>query len=148
MKRIVPLFHVANLTTSLAFYRDLLGFNVTYTMAGDDGELVHAGLQHGDVNMMLSVESGEGDSSRLPVSRRSGIVTYLTVDDGQDLDAFYNRVKAAGARVVSEPTDQFYGEREWAVIDPDGHQLIFGKPIPGFQVESLAENEAFVFATD
>ena len=46
-----------------------------------------------------------------------------------DVDAHYARVKAAGARIEREPTDQPYGLREYGVRDLEGHRWWFSTPL-------------------
>ena len=46
-----------------------------------------------------------------------------------DVDAHFAKVKAApGATILSSPTDQPYGQREYGVRDPDGHSWWFATP--------------------
>jgi uncharacterized glyoxalase superfamily protein PhnB len=47
------------------------------------------------------------------------------------IDDLYASAKAAGARFLLEPEDQFYGLREFQVKDCDGRVLTFGSPIGG-----------------
>jgi catechol 2,3-dioxygenase-like lactoylglutathione lyase family enzyme len=54
----------------------------------------------------------------------SGPLAYLSVDD---VDAVYKEAKAAGMKPLSEPQDSEFGNREFAVRDPDGNQLVFFK---------------------
>ena len=50
--------------------------------------------------------------------------TYaMLVLSTDDLDAAFARVKAAGAEVVQEPTDQPYGLRDCAIRDPAGTMI-------------------------
>jgi uncharacterized glyoxalase superfamily protein PhnB len=46
-----------------------------------------------------------------------------------DVDAHYARVKAAGAQVEREPTDQPYGLREYGVRDLEDHRWWFSSPL-------------------
>jgi uncharacterized glyoxalase superfamily protein PhnB len=43
----------------------------------------------------------------------------------RDLDAHCERARAAGGRIVAEPSDQFYGDRTYRVADLEGHQWTF-----------------------
>ncbi|MFC9894446.1 VOC family protein [Nocardia sp. NPDC127579] len=45
-----------------------------------------------------------------------------------DLDATFERISAAGAEVLQEPTDQFYGVRDCAFRDPSGNMVRFSQP--------------------
>ena len=49
-------------------------------------------------------------------------LTYVYVDD---VDAHYERSKAAGAHIERELADQFYGDRSYAAHDPEGHEWSF-----------------------
>jgi PhnB protein len=48
----------------------------------------------------------------------TGSQVHVYVDD---VDAHYAQAKAAGATIVSEPTDQEYGDRRYDARDPEGH---------------------------
>ena len=52
-----------------------------------------------------------------------GKSTYVAVDD---TDAVYARAKAAGARILEEPTDRDYGSRDFICADPEGNVWSFG----------------------
>jgi uncharacterized glyoxalase superfamily protein PhnB len=45
-----------------------------------------------------------------------------------DVDAHYEQAKAAGGEIISEPTDQDYGQREYGVRDPEGHRWWMATP--------------------
>jgi uncharacterized glyoxalase superfamily protein PhnB len=42
-----------------------------------------------------------------------------------DIDAHCERARAAGARIVVEPADQFYGDRVYRCVDAEGHHWTF-----------------------
>jgi uncharacterized glyoxalase superfamily protein PhnB len=58
---------------------------------------------------------------------------YLYVED---VDATYQRALQAGATSVSEPKDQFYGDRSGAVQDSSGNQWWIGT-----HIEDVSEEE-------
>ncbi|WP_321916068.1 MULTISPECIES: VOC family protein [unclassified Paraburkholderia] len=47
-----------------------------------------------------------------------------------DVDAFYARALAAGAKPEFAPRDAPWGERYFHLVDPDGHELSFARPLP------------------
>jgi uncharacterized glyoxalase superfamily protein PhnB len=53
----------------------------------------------------------------------SGLVVHV-----DDVDQHYERARAAGADVDTEPTDRPYGQREYGVRDPEGHRWWFATP--------------------
>jgi uncharacterized glyoxalase superfamily protein PhnB len=46
-----------------------------------------------------------------------------------DVDAHCERARAAGAVIVREPADQFYGDRVYSAMDPQGHVWTFNRPV-------------------
>jgi uncharacterized glyoxalase superfamily protein PhnB len=54
----------------------------------------------------------------------------------EDVDAHFEHAKASGATILSEPDDQPWGLRVYAVLDPEGHQWEFVKPVKDLQPEA------------
>ena len=69
------------------------------------------------------------DWTRSPASV-GGINTQSThVNLASDLDAHCERARAAGATIVAEPEDQFYGDRTYRAADPEGHVWTFSQHV-------------------
>ncbi len=47
-----------------------------------------------------------------------------------DVDRFYDRVRAQGLAPEAPPRDAEWGERYFHLLDPDGHELSFAQPLP------------------
>jgi uncharacterized glyoxalase superfamily protein PhnB len=60
---------------------------------------------------------------------RPGEVTHSVIVRVADATAHYERAKAQGARIVMEPTDFEYGERQYTAEDPAGHQWTFSETL-------------------
>jgi len=60
---------------------------------------------------------------------RPGEVTHSVVVRVDDANAHCERAKAHGARIVTEPTDFEYGERQYTAEDPAGHQWTFSETL-------------------
>jgi catechol 2,3-dioxygenase-like lactoylglutathione lyase family enzyme len=113
---------------SLAFYRDVLGFEVL----GDVGYeamrwiTVRPPGQTGAAIVLEppAADPGVTDDERRVISEMMAKGTYsgvlLATDD---LDAAFERVEAANAEVVQEPMDQDWGVRDFAVRDPSGNLI-------------------------
>ena len=52
-----------------------------------------------------------------------------------DVDALYDRALAAGYQPTTEPRDAEWGERFFHLIDPDGHELSFARPLVPISVQ-------------
>jgi uncharacterized glyoxalase superfamily protein PhnB len=80
-------------------------------------------LQIGDHRAQLVYEDGaviviEGDAAP----------SYLLVRV-EDADSHRARAESAGAKILSEPTDWPYGERQYSAEDPGGHVWTFSESI-------------------
>jgi uncharacterized glyoxalase superfamily protein PhnB len=92
----------------------------------DDGTVVHGEVRNGDAPIWLHRVTAESamDSPRHAATSQGGLSVRVP-----DVDAHYERVKAAGAQVESEPADQPYGLREYGVRDPENHRWWFATPL-------------------
>jgi uncharacterized glyoxalase superfamily protein PhnB len=71
------------------------------------------------------VTSGASGERRGP-----GEVTHSVMVRVDDATAHCERAKAQGARIVMEPTDFEYGERQYTAEDPAGHQWTSSETSP------------------
>ncbi len=108
---------------------DVFGFEKHAVHEDGQGGVAHAELRFGSGMIMLG--SGKDSGSPLgqafrpqgEVSPLRALAIYLAVDD---VDARYERAKAAGAEILMEPTDQDYGSRDFVCKDPEGNIWCFG----------------------
>lgn len=122
--RVAPVLVVRDVGTSIAYWRDRMGFEVESTFKDPP---VMAFLERGGVQFMLQ-GNGEGPVPGANRGYMAGVWdAHVWVDDA---DALHADMKARGA-VVSDPCDTFYGNREFEVTDPDGYIIAFGSPIRG-----------------
>ncbi len=121
-QRIIPYLSYADAPAALDFLSKAFGFQERMRMAAPDGRLMHAELGYqGNVVMLASVFEDMGLASPRDLPARHGLVVCYV----DDVDAHCAQAKAAGAKVVAEPEDQFYGDRTYRVEDPEGHQWAF-----------------------
>ena len=62
-------------------------------------------------------------------------ISAVTGHPRHDVDALYDRALAAGYLPATVPRDAEWGERFFHLIDPDGHELSFARPLPPFSVQ-------------
>jgi len=106
-----------DLQTSLAWYRDVLGF----TMAEEyknEGVVMGVRLSAGSVQLMLGQDDFAKGRDR---QKGAGLRIFCTTD--QDVDQLAAAIKARGGQLTHEPTDQPWGLRDFAVVDPDGFNI-------------------------
>jgi uncharacterized glyoxalase superfamily protein PhnB len=92
---------------------------------GADGKINHAAMQLGDDYVMMGYP---GPSYRNP--KRLGHVTQNLYVDIKGVDAHCEKARKAGARIIEEPEDTFYGARRYGAEDPEGHLWYFAQAIP------------------
>lgn len=106
-------FVVSDIAASLAYYRDVLGFEVTFEYGQPPS---YACLCRDAVGLHLLAAAA---TKRLP--GQGGLCVFV-----RDVDEIYAEVSARGAKPLNRPEDRDYGMRDFDVVDADGNQLTFG----------------------
>ncbi|MBB5056127.1 putative glyoxalase superfamily protein PhnB [Granulicella aggregans] len=124
----VPLLVVFDVPTAVAFYRDVIGFEVVNTSkpfsdAKDD--FGWAMLRLGEVKLMLNNAYENNVRPALPEALRviwhKDVILYFACPD---VDGAYEYLRMRGV-VVKEPSIAYYGMKQLNVTDPDGYRLCF-----------------------
>lgn len=118
---------------ALAFYRDVLGFEVRLDVGYGGMRWITVGPPgQPDTSVVLSpvdAHPGITDEERRTIHEMMAKGTYgLIVLATDDVDGTFDRVQAGGAEVVQEPTDQPYGVRDCAFRDPAGNMVRIQTP--------------------
>jgi PhnB protein len=103
---------------AIEFYKDALGAEERMRMEAPGGKIGHAELQIGDSLVMIS-DAFPGSTTRPP--RELGGTTAGAFLYVKDVDALTKQATDAGATVVSEVQDMFWGDRFGTIKDPFGH---------------------------
>ena len=119
MPIITPYLSVRDGMAALAFYEKAFGFKRRFEMKSPEGRLRHGEVEHGNGVIMVGEPCPE-IGYRAPADvGGSPVALYVYVPN---VDAAAQAAKAAGATIVSEPKDQFYGDRTCELVDPEGHR--------------------------
>jgi uncharacterized glyoxalase superfamily protein PhnB len=113
---------------SLAFYRDLLGFEVRTDVGYGGRRWITVGPpdQPGTSIVLYPPAATPGitDDERRTIAEMMAKGSYaIIVLATKDLDGTFERLQAGGAEVVQEPTEQPYGIRDCAFRDPAGSMI-------------------------
>ncbi|SFW89657.1 VOC family protein [Amycolatopsis australiensis] len=113
---------------SLAFYRDLLGFEVRQNVKYGEMSWITVGPPNQpDTAIVLTpvaATPGITDDERRTISEMMAKGTYAGINLAtKDLDALFAKLEAGNAEVVQEPTEQPYGVRDCSFRDPAGNLL-------------------------
>jgi uncharacterized glyoxalase superfamily protein PhnB len=122
--RVSPYLLYEDVDAAVDWLTSAFGFTETARMPGQDGKAVHAELRHGDGLVMIG---NPGPGYRNP--DHLGGATQLVYIYVADVDAHCQRARAAGASILREPADQFYGDRTYGAQDPEGHQWSFAQHV-------------------
>lgn len=135
---ITPYLYYEDVDGALKFLSKAFGFRkYGQTMLGPDGKLNHAAMKLGDDVIMMG-----GPGSKYKNPKRLGQATqslYVNVDN---VDKHFERARKAGATILEEPEDKFYGARSYGAEDPEGHQWYFAQEIKKHALKKRAARQS------
>ena len=113
---------------SLAFYRDILGFEVRNDVAYGGMRWITVGpAGQPGTSIVLAppgVAPGVTEDERRTIVEMMAKGTYaMILLATKDLDGLFERLQAGDAEIVQEPTEQPYGVRDCAIRDPAGTMI-------------------------
>lgn len=125
MPRITPHIFYDDVGAALDWLVKAFGFEVRLRMTDKSGGVVHGELELADSLIMLGL-TAENEAWVSPQTHGGHVSQrlYIFVDD---IDAHYERALSAGAKIIREPADQFWGDRVYECIDPEGHRWKFAQ---------------------
>jgi uncharacterized glyoxalase superfamily protein PhnB len=109
---------------AIEFATRAFGFREVDRTTGGAGGL-HAELEVPSEGGRIYLGQPPGDF-RNPATVGTTSSVYVLV---HDVDAHYERAKAAGATIIEEPIDLPFGHRRYGCTDPQGHEWFFAQPI-------------------
>jgi uncharacterized glyoxalase superfamily protein PhnB len=125
---VTPNLLVRDVAKSLSFYRDVLGFTIKESVPPAE-PYVFVMLERDAAMVFLNdIKAAEEDYPPAVSMPQGGTAALFFVITG--VDAFHEQVEAK-ATVIMPLKTQFYGMREFAVTDPDGHILTFAERVSG-----------------
>ena len=137
--RFVPAVIYKDPRGALAWLEKAFGFETTMRIEPPDGDVR---MSHYEMSFAgrgrIMVGAEWTDWAKSPSSVQGANTQSLHVGVEQDIDAHCEQARAAGAVIASEPEDQFYGDRTYSAIDPEGHVWTFSMRV---RAVSLAEAE-------
>ena len=126
-KALMPIIVVDSVDDIRTFYVDTLGFEHSMGVVGKDGQFDFVTVHRGGARLMFSrnPEPSKANGAMQPVE------LYLEVDD---VDGYHDQLKKKKVRITDPLTTQWWGDRTFKVLDPNGYQLWFyenvGEPMP------------------
>ena len=118
--------HYRDPKAALAWLERAFGFETTMAIEGpaQAPDLCHYEMCVGGRGRLMLGGQWE-ESSKSPMSLGGANTQSVHVMLEADLDAHCERARAAGAQIIAEPSEQFYGDRTYRVADLEGHRWAF-----------------------
>ena len=129
---VMPYLYYEDAAAALDFLAGAFGFTEKVKMTDDSGNVAHAEVTLGDGVIMLGTPSPDYKNPKNLGGKTHSIYAYV-----DDVDAHYERAKAAGGKITQEPEDKFYGDRNYGVEDPEGHEWFFGTHVRDVSPEEM-----------
>ncbi|UIF85566.1 VOC family protein [Cupriavidus sp. UYPR2.512] len=119
------------------FYKDPLaaldwlerafGFERVMVIRDQQDQLVHSEMRFGDSYLMVGSEWADFTASPASIGGKNTQTLHVHLPEG--LDQHCERARAAGAVILREPQDEFYGDRTYTARDAEGHVWTFGQTV-------------------
>ena len=116
---VIPVLIYPDVRAAVAWLTEAFGFAERVRIGEDHRSQMRAGEG--------AVIIGDVRHDRRPP--RPGESTHAVMVRVEDAKAHCERARAHGARILMEPTDFEYGERQYAAEDPVGHQWTFSETL-------------------
>jgi uncharacterized glyoxalase superfamily protein PhnB len=117
---VLPHIYYRNVPEAIAWLQRIFGFREHYRY-GDPDNPSGAQLLAGQAYLMVAESKGPQTPAELGYGTQS-----LTIFV-EEVEAHYERSKAAGAAIVEEPHETIYGEFQYAALDLEGHHWLFSR---------------------
>jgi predicted lactoylglutathione lyase len=116
LRGMMPSYTVNDITKSVAWYQDGLGFYVSERWE-EDGKLLGVMLKAGACQFGLSQDDFSKGRDRV-----KGLGFRLWCESTQDIDSLAARLKAHGGKIIDGPGD-LYDRYGFTAEDPDGYRI-------------------------
>jgi uncharacterized glyoxalase superfamily protein PhnB len=124
MTRITPYLYYENVANALAWLTRAFGFRERMRIPGPDGKITHAEMEFGEAVVMMGHPGADFRNPKRLGQATQNLYVYVYY-----VERHYRQAKEAGATILEEPKDQFYGDRRYGAEDPEGHHWFFAQHV-------------------
>lgn len=128
---------------ALKWLQSAFGFEPSEVLTDAQGNIVHAEMSFGDGVVMIGGEWADWTRSPLSLGGKNSQRVHVQVQQG--IDEHYRRSRQAGARIIVELADQFYGDRTYVAADLEGHYWTFAQPVRQVSRDEMERATGFKF---
>jgi PhnB protein len=122
--RIEPYLYYENVAAALEWLAHAFGFReVGERQTSEDGVITHAAMEH-DGGVLMGYPGPEYQGPKRSGQRTCSFYVYVS-----DLEAHFQRSRAAGAAIIEEPETTEYGHKRYGAEDLEGQHWYFAQPL-------------------
>ena len=119
---LLPHLVYTDVSAAIAWLSTVFGFSEHYRYGGEGALTDGAQMRLGEAWIQLTRAREDRVSPRTGGSRTQSLTIFI-----DDVDVHFQKVKAAGAKIVEELHETPYGELQYGVEDLEGHHWLFSR---------------------
>jgi len=112
---------------AIAWLEQAFGFRQSMMVQDTEGALIHAEMVYKDACIVIDSQWAEFVSSPLALQGRNSQLVYIQLDN--NIESHFFTAKAAGATIIQQLEDQYYGDSVYRAADLEGHIWTFSQAI-------------------
>jgi uncharacterized glyoxalase superfamily protein PhnB len=128
---------------ALDWLQKAFGFDIAGVFTDSKGNIAHAEMSHGDGLVMIGNEFADWTRSPASIGGTNTQRIHVRLENG--IDEHCTHARQAGAKIVSEPNDQFYGDRTYSAQDLEGHYWTFAQAVRKVTVADMEKGSGLKF---
>lgn len=121
---LLPHVYYPDIAAAIVWLTNVFGFTEHYRYVASDATIQGAQLHLGGAWIMIAI-TRPGRSTPREIGERTQSLSVFV----EDVDAHFERTKAAGASIIEELHETIYGELQYAAEDLEGHHWIFSRHV-------------------
>lgn len=129
--------------SALRWLETAFGFEPSEVLTDSEGNIMHAEMTYDDGVVMIGSEWADWTRSPASLGGKNTQRVHVRIERG--IDEHCVRARQAGAKIVMEPADQFYGARTYIAADPEGHYWTFSQAVRNVSKEEMEGTTGFKF---
>jgi uncharacterized glyoxalase superfamily protein PhnB len=134
---VVPALFYRDAFAALDWLERAFGFERSMVITDAEGNLGHAEMKAAGGYLMIGQEWADWTASPASAGGKCCQTVHIQLDAG--IDEHCRRAQAAGAVVIRELADQFYGDRTYLARDPEGHVWTFAQTLRAVGVAEMEQ---------
>jgi uncharacterized glyoxalase superfamily protein PhnB len=139
----IPALIYQDSRAALHWLQKAFGFEPSEVLCDASGNIAHAEMSHGDGVIMIGSEFSEWASSPASIGGKNTQRVHVRLERG--IDEHCAHARRAGAQIAMDPADQFYGDRTYMAIDPEGHHWTFAQSIKQTSKQEMEQASGLKF---